>query len=69
MPRTLNVTLAWIATALGAGEILFYLPRTLLVALAILVTAGLSWMFLHRFGVSRDSIERAAEATRRAHGY
>lgn len=69
MPRALNVTLAWIATALGAGEILFYLPRTFLVTLGICMAAAVTWALLHRFGVSRRSIEQATERERRENGY
>jgi len=69
MPRTLNVTLAWVATAVGIGEILFYLPRTLLVALSVVAIAALTWMLLHRFGVSRRSADADAERMRRECGY
>lgn len=69
MPRALNVLLAWIATALGMGEILFYLPRTLLVVLSICATAGITWALLHRFGIPRRSIQRAADRMRRELGY
>ena len=69
MPRALNVSLAWIATVLGAGEILFYLPRTLLVVLSICLTASITWALLHRFGIPRRSIEQAADRRRRECGY
>jgi hypothetical protein len=69
MPRTLNVALAWIATAAGAAEILFYLPRTWLIALSVPITAVVTWLLLHKFGVSRRAIVRAAEQRRRQLGY
>lgn len=65
----LNVTLAWIATAVGAAEILFYLPRTLLVMIGVIGTAGITWSFLNRFGVLNRTIERNIERQRRKLGY
>jgi hypothetical protein len=69
MPRTVNLALAWIATAAGAAEILFYLPRTWLIAISAVTTAGVTWLLLHKFGVSSRAIARNAEQRRRQLGY
>lgn len=69
MPRMLNVALAWIATAIGAAEILFYLPRTLLVMICVTAIALITWALLHRFGVSQRKVERDTERRRRELGY
>jgi membrane protein implicated in regulation of membrane protease activity len=69
MPRALNVALAWIATIAGMAEILFYVPRSWLIALSVIVSAILTWLLLHRFGVSRKAIARSADQRRRQLGY
>lgn len=69
MPRATNVALAWIATAAGVGEILFYLPRTWLIALAVVMTAVVTWLLLHKFGISHRTIAQDVEHQRRLLGY
>lgn len=69
MPRTLNVALAWIATTAGVAEILFYLPRSWLIAISVVTTAVVTWLLLHKFGVSRRAVTRSAERRRQQLGY
>jgi len=69
MPRALNAALAWMATAAGMAEILFYLPRTWLITIGVVLTAVVTWLLMHRFGISRKAIARAAEQRRRHLGY
>lgn len=69
MPRALNVALAWIATAAGVAEILFYLPRSWLITLLVVNAALLTWSLLHKYGISDGAIEREAERRRRELGY
>lgn len=69
MPRVLNAIFAWIATGIGALEILSWLPSTALVALAVFITAIVTWFLLHKFGIPRRAIERSVERQRRECGY
>ena len=63
------MSLAWIATGAGVVEILSWLPSGLLVALCVCTTAAVTWLLLHKFGVSRRAIERIADRKRRECGY